>query len=337
MRLFLLLSFLLSQSAFSQDFSSVTVANTNELVKAVHSANQNGFTEIILADGLYLLKNRLSFKKDHIRLVSASGKPKNVIIRGKGMVKHHNPEILIDVYADFVTISGVTLEQSGNHLIQVRAEADADYFTLTNSILRDSYEQMLKVSGEKGGATSDFGQVSHSLFEYSAGIGPQYYIGGIDAHNSKSWLVENNTFRDIASPGKHIAQHAVHFWNGSSKVRVLGNTVINCDRGIGFGLGQDGEQHRGGEISRNVIIHTDDSDPYADVGIVLESSPGTIIDGNSIFLHNGYSNAIEFRFPQTQGVVISNNVTNKRIKGLDGAQADLFANRSVGSLLSIFK
>lgn len=40
---------------------------------------------------------------------------------------------------------------------------------------------MLKVTGDKSaGYYPDKGKIENCVFEYRAGIGPQFYIGGID-------------------------------------------------------------------------------------------------------------------------------------------------------------
>jgi hypothetical protein len=136
---------------------------------------------------------------------------------------------------------------------------------------------------------------------YTAGIGPQFYIGGIDAHRSRNWTVEGNTFRNIPSPSKHVAEHAIHFLGKSSNITVINNTIEDCDRGIGFGLGHNPIKQTNGElIENNVIRSTNLSPPYADAGIIMEASPNVQIIRNQIYIESGYPNAIESRFAATK-------------------------------------
>jgi hypothetical protein len=64
---------------------------------------------------------------------------------------------------------------------------DADNAVIRNCILRDAYEHLVKVSQDppNPNVTGDGRLIANCLFEYSAGTGPQYYIGGIDAHGAK--------------------------------------------------------------------------------------------------------------------------------------------------------
>jgi hypothetical protein len=325
---------LLHHSAFAFNFQSakwhsqvqVDVASISELRAALNAANRtNTPTVINLADGVYQVSGSpLTISTEHITLRSRSGVRENVVLMGDGMGEGLG--VLIDVSADYFTLVGVTLKNIRWHLIQVRAENDVDFFHLENSVLQNAGQQLLKVSGAEGGPYSDFGIVKNSLFEYTAGIGPNFYIGGIDAHRSVNWLVQNNTFKSIASPAGNIAEHAIHFWKGSKGNSVINNLIINSDRGIGFGLLDAENQNEGGIISRNVIIKTDPNHLFSDVGIGLESSPNTKVTDNIIFSTNTYPNAIEYRFKRTTGVVISGNITNKVIKSRNGGQATVSDN-----------
>ncbi|MFT4653420.1 MAG: hypothetical protein ACJA0G_000216 [Kangiellaceae bacterium] len=312
----------------SQSQVSVEVTNVQQLRSALNAANKAKTpTAILLADGIYkLLGSPLKIVADNITIRSQSGIRENVVIAGSKM--DEGIGVLIDVSADYFTLVGVTLKNARWHLIQVRAEKDADFFHLNNCILQDAGQQLLKVSHAKNGPYANFGVVKNSLFEYTAGIGPNYYIGGIDAHHSVNWLVQNNTFKNIASPAKRVAEHAIHFWKDSKNNRTLNNLIINSDRGIGYGLTNSENQNEGGIISNNIIVHTASNHLFADVGIGLESSPNTVVTNNIIFSTGTYPNAIEYRFKRTTGVFITGNVTNKAIKSRDGATATVSGNKS---------
>lgn len=306
------------------------VSNTEQLRNALKQINRTKIGTLIeLEDGHYKLSGSpLKITTVHTTIRSKSGIRDNVVISGEGMDKGLGN--LIDVSADYFSIVGVTLQNSKWHLIQVRAEKDVDFFYMENCILQNSGQQLLKVSADKSGPYSEFGIIKNSLFQYTAGIGPNYYIGGIDAHRSIDWLVQDNVFKNIASPAKRVSEHAIHFWSDSKDIRTIGNLIINSDRGIGYGLMDRENQSRGGIISNNIIIHNASDHPFADVGIALESSPETLVSNNIIFSTSTYPNAIEYRFTRTHGVLIQGNISNKAIKKRDGASATVIDNTTGG-------
>jgi pectate lyase len=321
---------LIAQLAAAPALNTIQVNNETQLYQALQQANSSkGATSIVLANGRYNITQRLSFTGSNIKLRSFSGDPSLVILSGRGMKKSGSAEILVDVSGSNISLSGITLEQSANHLIQVRAEKNADNFSLSNCVLRDAYEQLLKVSSSPSSRNfADNGNIQNCLFEYTAGIGPQYYIGGIDAHSSRNWTIVGNTFKNIASPSQHVAEHAIHFWRNSANITVLNNTIEDCDRGIGFGLGDDvNNQTVGGLIANNRISNSNPLHKFADAGIILEASPNIEISNNKVFIQGSYPNAIEYRFAATKNVVIKDNVTNKSIASRDGGQAELSDNQ----------
>ncbi len=318
-----------------------TVSSIQELRTLFRQLKQSTHPTVILIEpGLYSVTGRrLLIPRANITLLGLTGDPKDVIFDGGGM--RDGIGFIFDVSHSHITISGVTLRNVKNHLIQVRAEKGASYFSLSNCIMQDSFEQMLKISGNSKDSKSPFsehGKVTNCLFEYTKGIGPQYYIGGIDAHRSKSWVISNNIFRNIASPEKRVAQHAVHFWRKSENTSVINNIIINSDRGIGFGLGNSDFDHRGGLIKENFIFNEGKkAHMSANSGIILESASGAVVSDNHIYLFNDYPNAIEYRFASSRNNFITNNRSNRRITSRNDGQAKLNNNTQETAILPTVK
>lgn len=323
---------------------TITVGTVAELQNAVATANSlGGNTTIAVRDGTYNLSDTLYVNAPNVAIVGQSGNRTKVVIQGDAMSSSAKVGNLIRVAASNFQLSDVTLQKSKWHLIQIAGETNADALVIKNCIMRDAYQQMLKVAVDAANpsVTSDNGLVENCLFDYSAGIGPQYYIGGIDAHGAKNWVVRNNTFRNIISPSGSVAEFAVHFWSGSANNTVEKNLIVNCDRGIGFGM--DGRGNTGGIIRNNMVYHAANAGSYADTSIALIESPNTQVYNNTIFMDNSFPWGIEYRFASTQNVLIANNLTNKPIQSRDGGSGTVtknvtnatgtwFVNRSSGDL-----
>lgn len=319
------------------DLKHIYINTISELKNEIIFANKSdGHVILELNDGIYQLDRTLDIQADHIVIKSKSGHPENVIIQG-GNFKNAGVPVLIKVFSNYFSIDGITLQNAKAHLIQIAGEENADYPVIRNCILQDSYQQLVKISYDKKsrpGLSADFGLIENSIFQYTDGIGPNYYIGGIDLHAGNSWVIRNNIFKDIASPGHSISEHAIHAWTNSYNTIVENNVIEDCDRAIGFGLSNRNEhpsivyQHRGGIIRHNLITHSRNNDHFADVGIILEDSADTVIEGNRIWLEHDYPNAIEYRFPTTHNVIIKNNITNKSIVGRNGGKASLTNNKT---------
>ena len=298
----------------------VTVSNASELHQAVEAANQGKIKEIGLRDGTYSLDSGLWVSGDNITIYGVSGNRAAVVIKGQGMsgsVSH-----VFWAAGRGFTLKNLSLGLVANHGVQVHGERDADNFSMENVRIFDCGEQLLKVSYDEANTRNgaDRGRVVGCLFEYTAGVGPQYYIGGVDAHNARGWVIQGNTFRGIRSPSDEVAEFAVHFWSNSKDTLVEGNRIVNCDRGIGLGLGDRG--HQGGIVRNNMIFH-DRISGFGDVGIALESCSGAKVYNNTIVQLHDYPNAIEYRFPATHNVLIANNLTNRGIVSRDGGQAEV--------------
>lgn len=302
--------------------SAVVVSNASELAAAVDNANSGGDKEIILTNGTYTLDDALVFLADGVTIRSQSGQRGKVIIQGQGMyggVTH-----IFNVAGTNFTARDMTIGWVSNHAIQIHGENNSSNTLISNLRIVDTYEQMVKISYEPSNPNrSEKGVMQYCLLEYSSGMGPQYYIGGIDGHQCKNWTVRNNVFKNIRSPSGEVAEHAIHFWSNSEGTLVENNVIINCDRGIGFGLGSSG--HSGGIIRNNMIYH-DSSEGFADVAIGLENAANAWVYNNTIYMEHSYPNAIEYRFPGTSGGIIKNHLCNKAITSRDGGSADVANN-----------
>jgi len=317
------------------DYKIYNVRNTEELYQALNKASKaGGYAAILFADGIYHIKQTLNITSPNLMLLSKSGTPNNTILRGNGMKATKGVDNLIRVAAPNFVLDGLTLEQAGNHLVQIAGESGAKEPIIRNSILQNGYEQLMKVTYSKKGTDrfSNNGLVENCLFRYTQGIGPNFYIGGIDAHGIKYWLIQNNIFENIASPSKHIAEHAIHLWNDTFDNTIKSNLIINSDRGIGFGMRQEKisyihHSNYGGIIQDNIIYHANNNHIFSDVGIILEDSPATIVKNNVIFFEHNYPYAIEFRFESSVEIVIKNNNTNRGIRQRNNANAIIINNK----------
>jgi hypothetical protein len=298
------------------------VAGTiTELVDAAASLSPGD--TLLLRDNTYTIPSyAIVIRTDRVVIGGLSGSREKVIVAGAGMnggIDHG-----FWVSADHVTIRDMTIQSVRYHCIQT--DVNTDSIKVINCILRDGGEQLLKVPySASEPSPSEAGLVEGCLFDFTAGIAARGYTGGIDCHYAKNWIVRNNIFKNIRSPEDAPAEHAVHFWTNSENTLVENNVIVDCDRGIGFGLGD--VAHRGGVIRNNMIYHRAiGGNDRADVGIGLETCDSARVYNNTIYFENDYPNAIEYRFAATTGVLIANNLTNKTIRGRDNAAAALSAN-----------
>ncbi len=295
--------------------TTIIVHNVDELNDAENVA-RNGNVTILLDDGTYELSDQFMVRGVNVTVRSLNGDASKVIVRGNGMdgsVPH-----VFSVYSDQFTVEDLTLGWVRNHGIQVHGELDADDVVIRNVHFRDTREQMLKISYSTSQPDfSDNGLVEGCSFLYTAGIGPQWYIGGVDGHRTKGWVVRNCLFQDIVSPESGLSEGAIHFWSDATDSLVENNLIVNCDRGVMFGL--DSAHHYGGVV-RNNFIHT-----TRDVGIYMANAHDTRIYNNTVFIDSDYFNAIEYRFAESH-VYLTNNLTNKPMASRNGGMATLMTN-----------
>lgn len=306
------------------------VSTAAELQEALLIANARKTpATLLIADGTYVLAGPgLDVRCPGLVIRGESGNRDAVIVRGPDEGPSATLGNVFVVAANDVVIADLTLGYCRFHGIQVRGEAPFDVSGLRvhNCRLLNCNEQFIKGSSTDGdpvGATE--GRIEFCVFEFTRGWAYQFYTGGIDIHKGVNWFVRDNLFRHIRSPAKAagVAEHAVHFWKRCptrpQNIVVERNWIVNCDRGIGFGLVDHAGGHHGGtSVICNNLVCNDGAGPFTDVGIGLEHASGVRIDNNSVVVRN-YWAPVEYRFAGSSNLVFRNNLVNQPIRRRDEA------------------
>jgi hypothetical protein len=303
----------------------------------------------LLMDGTYPLAGAaLRLRAAGVTLRSVSGDAAKVIIDGE----YKTPEAVVITASD-VTVAHVTITRAVDHPVHIYPETAGDVRNTRLYGLRliDGGEQFVKVN--PNGARTNFvdgGRLECSFLQLTEAGRPMVeslggtscYTGGIDVHSGRGWVVRSNRFEDIYCRTGYLAEHAVHFWTGSRDTVVENNVVVNCARGVGYGLVEDGAGrvypddpypgrgyigHYDGVIRNNVIYA---NVPQYDTGIELDQARGVRVYHNTVFAGPGATAAfssIDSRFANTLAD-IRNNLVN-RLTVRDGAGSNASNNREM--------
>jgi len=299
-------------------------------------------TTLVLADGTYALPGQLSFTQPDVTLRSQSNDASKVILDGQYMVDEN-----LNISASNVTIAHVTIKRAVNHPIHVVTGNGNTIGTRIYGVhIEDGGQQFVKINSSDQVNWVDEGSVECSSFLMTAEgrthVEPNFggcYTGGIDGHGAKGWVVRFNRFTGIHCENGNLAEHAIHFWTGSRDTLVEQNVIIDCARGVGFGLGDQGGRtympdpypniapigHFDGIIRNNVIWATT---AWFDTGISLEQAHGVKVFHNTVVSNppqmSVFFSSIDYRFANTLAE-IRNNLTT-RITVRDGATGMLSNN-----------
>ena len=295
----------------------VTPAEADELRAIIDGAAPG--TTILLADGSYDLSggdaaHRLQFSTPGLTLRSASGNRDAVVLDGGYLTDE-----LISILASDAVIADLTLQRAFTHPIHISGPGVPISGVLIHNVhILDPGEQAVKVN-PIGDGTVDDSELRCSLIELTdAGRGHirnSCYTGGLDAHRATGWRVWRNRIEGFwCADG--LSEHGIHLWRASADTVVEENVVVDCARGIGFGLGPGDDGHSGGVI-RNNFVAAADPDLFAspdgfDTGIALWGAEGAVVVHNTVASTQAPFSSIEWRFITTS-VTIVNNLTTAAI------------------------
>lgn len=323
----------------------IEVSPTDDLAAAIAGAPAG--STLVLADGTYDVSgaNYIALVNDGVTIRSASGDPTAVIIDGGYALGE-----VFSIAADDITIAEVTIQRAYYHPIHVIGGSDSN--TENTLVYRvrvlDPGQQAIKINAQDGNY-ADFGTIACSHIELTAEGRPHVtdcYTGGIDAHLAQGWTIRDNTITGFWCESG-LSEHGVHVWNSGRDTVVERNTIIDCARGVGFGLGESGNGtsrdygddpcpgvtgfvgHYGGVIRNNAIVGRDPamfaSEFGMDSGVALEQACGAVVTHNTIVALQPPFVGMEYRFANTQASIADNLVTHA-ITMRDGGNAVLEGN-----------
>jgi hypothetical protein len=346
--------------------NTVNVSTVAQLENAVNAATSG--TTILVADGTYNLDgDYLRFAVPNVTLRSASGNPKAVILDGNYITTE-----IVQIAASNVTIADLTLREAYYHPIHVMSSDSANTINtlIYNVHIFDPGQQAIKINPVPGGYYTDNGVIACSRIELTeAGrsqvwnINGSCYTGGVDAHQSRGWIIHDNVIEGFWCPNG-LSEHGIHMWRGCRDTTIERNMLHNDARGIGLGLVTSGDGRTYldapcptatgyvddyGGVIRNNFVSASDANLFAseygfDCGICLWNSCNARVLHNSVYTPDPDHtfSSMEWRFSNTRADII-NNLVNDTMRERDGAiatqsgnvtnaQASWFLNVTTGDL-----
>lgn len=306
-------------------------------------------TTFVFADGTYdMSASLLHVTTPNLTFRSESYDRDSVILDGD----HAIGEIFL-VSASDVRIAHLTLSRAYYHAIHVTGGTDenTENIEVHDVAVIDPREQGIKVNPSPEGHYSDNGKITCSHIELTDAGRPivenNCYTGGIDAHAARGWVVRDNYIEGFWCD-EGLSEHAIHFWVTGRDTLVERNTIVDCARGVGFGLGESGNGntrdygddpcpqanggylgHIDGKIVNNMIFAARpelfDSQYGFDSGIALEQACGAEAVHNTIVALEQPFVSIEYRWPNTDAAIV-NNLVSHDIVMRDGASAEVEGN-----------
>ena len=313
--------------------------NTESSLQSAVKNVKSGQT-IVIQKGTYNLSSTLYVGLNaNVKNVTIRGETDNfndVVLLGKGMdnASYGNVPMGISVYnAQNVTIANLSIGNVYYDPIELKGDAGANAVSVYHVRLFDAGEQFIKSQPKSTGVGVNDSSVKYSLIEYTAGTpktdhgGGIGYTNAIDIHAGKNWVVSGNLIRNMHTPDSNTSNlwnPAVLVWNGASNVITEGNTFVNTDCAIAYGLiDRTGYDNQNGVIRNNFIYQTPglfsaSRKADSDGQIVVFDSPGTVVNHNTILTNGNSANSIQFRWTTT-GAEAKNNLTDAALRARDGA------------------
>ncbi len=297
-------------------------------------------TTVLFADGYYDLSCgdsgcRLQVVTDGVALRSLSGDRDAVVLDGA-----YTTNELVSISASNVTVADMTLQRAWDHPIHISGPGTAITGVLLHNLrIVDPGQQAVKVNPVGAGYVDDSTMECCSIELTDSGrehIRNSCYTGGFDAHQAQGWWIRHNRISGFWCD-EGLSEHAIHLWNSCRDTLVEENVILDCARGIGFGLGSTGTTrpypdnpypeagylgHIDGVIRNNMVAASDPdlfSSEYGfDAGIAIEQARHPVVVHNTVMSTTAPFSSIEWRWDNTV-VDIANNLVSHNLRDRGGA------------------
>jgi hypothetical protein len=278
---------------------------------------------LLLANGVYNLTSSLYVNgRDDVTIRGASG-CSEVVLAGRGMDNPSYGNVEVGIWSNSLNtvIAHLTVRDTFDNTVIFNSGAQSPRLYSVNLI--DSGSQFIKANptDAANGIGVDNGVVEYCRIEYSnappasaSHSGGSGYFNGISAHAADNWTIRNNLFKNLHNPdsSSYWWNPALLFWNYSQGTVTEGNTFINTDRAIAYGLNdKTGSDHSGGVIRNNFVyiapgLFSSARKADSDAEIIVWDSPGTRVLHNTVMTNGNVNLSIEFRFATTGGEAVNN-------------------------------
>jgi len=310
----------------------VSVGSETQLQAAVATLTSN--TTILIAPGVYYLTSTLYVNGTftNVALRGSTGNADDVVLAGPGMTNANYGNVPYGIWTggnvQGVTIANLTIRDFYYHPIIFNGGTHSP--RVYNVRLVNAGQRFIKANPDANNVGADNGVVEYAVIEFES-TSRDYYTNGVDVVAGRNWVIRNSLFRNIRAPQGQLAGPAILMWYGTSNSIAEGNTFIDCQREIAFGLIDRGtpHDHVGGIIRNNFIYRH--ATVAGDVAIGVFDSPNTQVLHNTAVLSGTYPNAAEYRFTGTTGALIANNLFDAAMVARDGATASLAGNYTSAS------
>lgn len=245
----------------------IRVTTVAELFKAADTVKPGG--TILVAPGRYMMPRILDLHTTNVTLRGESGDRNAVVLDGAGS---QHGELLAVTGCSGVTIADLTIQNIKWNGFKINCDRGAGRVTIYNCVGHNIWQRHVKGPATRPGDEEALSPrdcaVQYCLFyndhpktladdeaDPANGFGGNY-VGGIDAMQTRGWVISDNVFIGIRGRTGE-ARGAVFLWMDARDALVERNIIINCDSGICLGNSHRVDRfpiHATGCVVRNNFI-----------------------------------------------------------------------------------